>query len=61
MNSNVFARVLSITELEDSFEMRISPENISHDGERSQAQIKAAYRSLMHDYKARRKELTAQK
>jgi len=55
--NNTFARCNTREELEDLYDMFTSPENISHDGERSQADIKKAMTHFNKHYKARAAEL----
>ena len=54
---NSFARCNTREQLDDLYDMFTSPENISHDGERSQAEVKKAQAHFNKHYKARAKEL----
>lgn len=55
--NNRFARVTSVTELDNMFEVLTSPENLYADGERTQAEAKALNDRLVKDYKERESEL----
>ena len=53
MSRNMFASATTEDELGDLFDEMVSPENISHDGERSRASINAAYRRIDAQYLTR--------
>jgi hypothetical protein len=55
--NNVFANATTLDELSDMFEGAVSPENLHHDGERTRAQAKAAYKKLQNHYQHRESEL----
>lgn len=57
MARNMFAEATTEAQLGDLFDEMVSPENISHDGERSRASINAAYRRIDSHYLTRLRQL----
>lgn len=57
-SKNMFAHINDFRELEFAYEMAASPENVAHDGERSRAEVNAAYARIDKDFVARRNEIT---
>lgn len=61
MARNMFANVSTLEQLNYAYESMTSPENIAHDGARSQAQVRAEYKRINSQFETRRKQLTKNK
>lgn len=61
MARNMFSHVTTIEQLNFAYDAMTSPENIGHDGERSQAKVRAEYKRINSQFETRRKQLSKQK
>lgn len=57
MAQNMFATAKTFRDLEFQHMIASSPENVAMDGERPDAEVRAAYRKIEEDFVARRNEL----
>lgn len=57
MAHNMFANIKTLEQLDFAYDMATSPENVSHDGERSQASTRAAYARIAEQFTERRNQI----